>query len=670
MERVRQICIAALVALSTILLGMGEQSVTLSVAAVIIAFASVYVTDVKGWIRLPDRLADVLGLGAAVLAIFQWQHDVSDAGLLALLSFVVYGQFVLQLKQKGVATYWLLIVLSLMEAAVSTALNESLLFGILLFFYVVLLIGVLTVFYLYREQTRALAGIGATQTTGASLAAGAAAGATPALDAQQPLFTGGALQQQADRALNRALARLIGNIGGMALGVACIVFVSIPRAESGAWREVEVGASQRIVGFANEVQLGEMGAISESDEEIMEVYLQDPVSYQPLELSEEPLFRGVVLTTYANRRWKQELPRGDTLDVRRPSKDAPVVRQRFVVQPLDTDVLFSIYPAFSPVRRRDILSHATGEQLSRTEIRKESAIEYELLTTGIVDRRPANIVQAVDSLDDVMQARLTALPRIRGGFDPLAGTKALAQQIVRGIPEDDHIERARVLVNYLRDPTNFRYSLNDVRRDPKLDPIEDFVTQNRAGHCEYFASALAIMLRSIGIPARLAVGFKGGDWVQDHYQVRALHAHAWVEAYLAPERLPDRLTPGFDRERGGWLIVDPTGGVSANPSLQAGSYIIEGFKAFATSLRNAWRSYVLGMNHSRQQESLYVPLRERIVTGLVGLTDWQSWRNLGRNVSRWLSPAYWGLANGGWFSWRGAMAAIILMLFLLAIFQV
>ena len=100
--------------------GHGEQSDTLTLAAIIISFSSVYVTDVKGWIRLPDRLADLLGLGAAVLAIFQWQSDVSDAGLLALLSFVIYGQFVLQLKAKGISTYWLLIALSLMETAVST----------------------------------------------------------------------------------------------------------------------------------------------------------------------------------------------------------------------------------------------------------------------------------------------------------------------------------------------------------------------------------------------------------------------------------------------------------------------------------------------------------------------------------------------------------------------
>jgi transglutaminase-like putative cysteine protease len=659
MERILQICIAAMVSLSTVLLGMGEQNVTRTLAAVIVAFSSVYITDVKGWVKLPDRLADLLGLCAAVAALFQWQRDVSDAGLLALLSFVVYGQFVLQLKKKNIATYWLLIALSLMEAAVSTALNESLLFGLLLLAYVVLASGVLTVFYLYREHLRVTARVtGAESDTYLS-----SPGATPSRALQAPLFTGSAQQQQAESALNLPLARLVANVSVIALGLACAVFAGIPRSERGNWREVDVAPVQRMVGFSNEVQLGEMGAISESDESIMEVYLDDPLTRFPCELVDEPLFRGVTLTVYANRKWKQQLFRGKIIEVQEPPPGAPTIRQRIIVQPLDTDVLFAIYPSYSPVKRQSILWSKSGEQLQRTERKHETTIEYELLTTAIVDRRLSMIVQAAEILDGGTRRTLTGLPvSPRAGVDPLAGTKALAEQIVKDIPTDDHLERARVLTNFLRDPTNFRYSLNDVRRDPALDPVEDFVTQNRVGHCEYYASALALMLRAVGIPSRLAVGFKGGDWTVDHYEVRALHAHAWVEAYLEPDQLPERLTPGFDRSRGGWLILDPTGGVGAAPAAFAGNYVVEGFKSALNSVRDAWRLYVLGMNHTRQQESLYIPAREGIVAALVSLTDPQTWKNLARSILRGFSPKYWGLSNGGWFSWRGAIAAIVVML--------
>ena len=70
--------------------------------------------------------------------------------------------------------------------------------------------------------------------------------------------------------------------------------------------------------------------------------------------------------------------------------------------------------------------------------------------------------------------------------------------------------------------------------DPNLDPVEDFLVNRKEGHCEYFASALALLLRSIDIPARMVNGFKGGDWneLTQTMNVRQKHAHSWVEAYV------------------------------------------------------------------------------------------------------------------------------------------
>ena len=96
-----------------------------------------------------------------------------------------------------------------------------------------------------------------------------------------------------------------------------------------------------------------------------------------------------------------------------------------------------------------------------------------------------------------------------------------------------------------------------------LDPLEDFVTTHRQGHCEYFAGALAMMLRSVGIPARLALGFKGGQWnsLGNYYQVQQLHAHAWVEVYLAEDEIPDaELDADGTKPPAAWLTLDPTEG--------------------------------------------------------------------------------------------------------------
>ena len=71
----------------------------------------------------------------------------------------------------------------------------------------------------------------------------------------------------------------------------------------------------------------------------------------------------------------------------------------------------------------------------------------------------------------------------------------------------------------------------DLKRDERYEPLEDFLFVQKAGHCEYFASALAVMLRTVGVPTRSVNGFYGGEWNSfGHYlAVRQGDAHSWVE---------------------------------------------------------------------------------------------------------------------------------------------
>src|ERR1019366_5904852 len=96
--------------------------------------------------------------------------------------------------------------------------------------------------------------------------------------------------------------------------------------------------------------------------------------------------------------------------------------------------------------------------------------------------------------------------------------------------------------SYLR--KNFSYTLELPKTDMR-DPIANFLFRRKKGHCEYFASAMAVMLRTIGIPSRVTTGFAGGVYnpISGWYVVRASDAHSWVEAYLP---------------RLGWTTFDPT----------------------------------------------------------------------------------------------------------------
>src|SRR5262249_54963867 len=125
------------------------------------------------------------------------------------------------------------------------------------------------------------------------------------------------------------------------------------------------------------------------------------------------------------------------------------------------------------------------------------------------------------SITDELKARLRSI-----ALPVVASIKAEGRQGATA--------RARALEGFLRDSGQFRYSLHMEQIDSDLDPVEDFLVKRKEGHCEYFASALALMLRAIDIPARVINGFKGGDWneLTQTMNVRQKHAHSWVEAYV------------------------------------------------------------------------------------------------------------------------------------------
>jgi hypothetical protein len=103
-------------------------------------------------------------------------------------------------------------------------------------------------------------------------------------------------------------------------------------------------------------------------------------------------------------------------------------------------------------------------------------------------------------------------------------------------------ERTKRLEQHLVE--EFEYTLELLGRGGD-NPIESFLFEDQRGHCEYFASAMVLLLRSQGIPARLITGFLGAEFnaIEDYYVVRQSNAHAWVEAFVPGE---------------GWLVFEPT----------------------------------------------------------------------------------------------------------------
>ncbi len=183
----------------------------------------------------------------------------------------------------------------------------------------------------------------------------------------------------------------------------------------------------------------------------------------------------------------------------------------------------------------------------RPEWKQRRTFDYEVGTLAIQNRQQISLVPADDSASDDVEALLQMPEPGPDGVDPLAGLAAQARAVREQaqLQPEQHLEIAKALTRLLRESGLFQYSDSGQKRPDGVDPLEDFVTANRRGHCEYFAGALALMLRSQGIPARVALGFRASEFnsAGSYYQVRQLHAHAWVEALLEPDDLAGEKLP-------------------------------------------------------------------------------------------------------------------------------
>jgi hypothetical protein len=156
------------------------------------------------------------------------------------------------------------------------------------------------------------------------------------------------------------------------------------------------------------------------------------------------------------------------------------------------------------------------------------------------------------------------------------------------------LELAKAFEQHFSFNDSYAYSLN-LNSDTILgmDPIEQFVAKDRRGHCQYFASALAMMLRSQGIPARLVVGYKTNEYdeIGERFIARQSHAHAWVEALIDRQYLEDHRIDGEEPwSEKYWLRLAPTPAANASRCHQRG----KGVRPRSESLgrlgdRHGWR---------------------------------------------------------------------------------
>lgn len=381
------------------------------------------------------------------------------------------------------------------------------------------------------------------------------------------------------RASAAASRRLAGSLSGTAallvvaiFVVAAVIFFVLPRI-SANYLSAFAPRNQFVSGFSEEVHLGQIGEIQQSTEVMMRIKIQgDATGAHVLK------WRGVALALFDGHKWynTRQSPRilqsrDGNFDLRRLQPAAPQswrpIRYRVMMEPIGTNVFF-----------------LAGQPQVLFGNYREIAVDAALSISAADHTRPVNIYEAIANLNEPSPSGATSEaipPSIAVAYlqeprvDPRV--RRLTAEVTASAPTD--YERARAIEAYLHD--KYTYTL-ELPRTAQADPIAHFLFERRAGHCEYFASSMALMLRTIGIPSRVVNGFRGGEFneVTGAYIIRGRDAHSWVEAYF----------PGA-----GWISFDPT---PANPKPAVTSFTR--FLHYMDALREFWREWVINYDFSHQ----------------------------------------------------------------------
>jgi transglutaminase-like putative cysteine protease len=434
---------------------------------------------------------------------------------------------------------------------------------------------------------------------------------------------------EVERILNSR--RVVGGsfLGGTALisvGVflgATAIFALFPRIGLGFF--LGAGRSATLLaGFAERVQLGQHGLIKDNPEVVMRVRLADRPAV-PLR------FRGAVFDRYEAGTWQhaQSASSRTLAGGRQVVGDGPPpwLVQDVFLEPLDSAILFA---ADRPVAV-DVPERGPARPMPAMSVGHDGELRWPRY--GAVRYRVYSSLWRPDAA------------RLRAAHGPFAPAAATSLQLPADLPASIRDLAARLAAGratvaekvdaVARHLAGYRYTV-DLVHDPARDPLEEFLFATRAGHCEYFSTAMAVLLRAMDVPARNVNGFLGGEWnaIGGFLAVRQGDSHSWVEVFY----------PGV-----GWVTHDPT--PPAGQLAAAGGGFVT-FRQALDTLHHHWLRWVIDYNLDRQAgvaRRLARALRGKPLSpGMLG------WRETAQALARAMGWAL-GAAFVGWAVWRFAV---------------
>ncbi|TXD38597.1 DUF3488 domain-containing protein [Lujinxingia vulgaris] len=459
-----------------------------------------------------------------------------------------------------------------------------------------------------------------------------------------------------------------------------LIFFTFPRVGLGLF-VTQSRESLSVAGFSEDVELGSHGVLRSNPQVVMRV--EFPEAERPSDAG-SMRWRAMTFDSYDGRRWSRtrgnsERPatysrnaRYDLGFLRPPALDQLLVDEtprqvQIYLEPLGTNILPTLWPPASIELGLGEVAQLIGTRAAnltrdhygdlRHTMDSELGLTYSL---RFYDAPPPTALQRTEGrvLNERLGELYTQLPE---NFDRRIG--ALAGELTS--ESDDPYSSAQAIAGYFA--REFTYTTDLPEVDPD-QPIASFLFDTRAGHCEYFATAAALMLRSQGIPTRLVNGFLGGTWndVGDYLTVRQGDAHAWIEVFV-----PDL----------GWVPVEATPAIESGFG-QRSALMRLGSDAY-DAMRQAWFKWVLEYDIQAQiavlrrvarvvapkgapserespgedeKEQETIPLKDAVFgmgwLALIAASGWRGASGVARSPTRRaLGISLWMGAGALWVSW-------------------
>ena len=385
-----------------------------------------------------------------------------------------------------------------------------------------------------------------------------------------------------ERQSAKASFRSGGRFLAYAAPVALAMWVLFPRLATPFWA-VPIDTSQATTGISDSMSPGDISNLSQSDAVAFRVQFEGDVP-EPRDL----YWRGLVLNSFNGRTWSASTSidaRGTALDQITPRGNP--VRYTVTMEPTRQQYVFALE---LPTRWEGMSQMRMGpeQQLwrvtpisQRVAFQAESYTDY-TLTAG--NRKPSSWY-------------------LRLPENGNARTRQLAQDMRSAADSETAFVDA---VMQMFNEQDFYYTL----QPPALgsNPVDRFLFDSRRGFCEHYASAFTFMMRSAGLPARVVVGYQGGEVnpLGGHMVVRQSDAHAWSEVWI---------------ERYGWYRVDPTSAVAperieygtrdpayeelaASWGFSSSSQILYDLQMTWDAIDAKWNEWILGYGPEKQNEFL------------------------------------------------------------------